>query len=94
MNYYVADTHFGHRNVIKFDDRPFHDIEQMKLELIARWNARVTNDDTVYILGDFCWGKAPEWIKLLAVLNGNKVLFAAITICGICRRSCATCLPM
>lgn len=60
INYYIADTHFGHRNVINFDGRPFHDITEMKLALIARWNRRVTNKDTVFILGDFCWGKAPE----------------------------------
>lgn len=60
MNYYIADTHFGHRNIINFDGRPFHDITEMKLALIANWNRRVTNEDTVFILGDFCWGKAPE----------------------------------
>lgn len=74
MNYYIADTHFGHRNIINFDCRPFHDITEMKLALIARWNKRVTSEDTVFILGDFCWGKAPEWIELLSALNGNKVL--------------------
>ena len=56
MNYYIADTHFGHRNIINLDGRPFHDITEMKLALIARWNKRVTSEDTVFILGDFCWG--------------------------------------
>ena len=23
MIYYIADMHFGHENVIRFDDRPF-----------------------------------------------------------------------
>lgn len=26
-NYYIADLHFGHANVIRFDDRPFADNE-------------------------------------------------------------------
>ena len=29
MIYYIADMHFGHENVIRFDDRPFADTEQM-----------------------------------------------------------------
>ncbi len=29
MKYYIADTHFGHRNVLKFDNRPFSDVDEM-----------------------------------------------------------------
>lgn len=28
MNLYTADMHFGHKNVIGFDKRPFYDIEE------------------------------------------------------------------
>ena len=45
MNLYISDTHFGHRNVINFDKRPFADIEQMDRTLIALWNDRVHADD-------------------------------------------------
>ena len=34
MIYYIADMHFGHTNVIRFDDRPFADTEQMDEVLI------------------------------------------------------------
>ena len=34
MIYYIADMHFGHENVIRFDDRPFADTEQMDEVLI------------------------------------------------------------
>ena len=47
MIYYIADMHFGHTNVIRFDDRPFADTEQMDEVLIQNWNERVTADDTV-----------------------------------------------
>ena len=30
MNYYIADTHFGHKNVLRLDHRPFADVEQME----------------------------------------------------------------
>ena len=52
MIYYIADTHFGHENVRSFDRRPFSDAAQMEQTLMQNWNARVTEDDIVYVLGD------------------------------------------
>lgn len=73
-NFYIADTHFGHQNIIRFDKRPFDSVEEMNETLINNWNKRVKRGDTVYILGDFCWGKYREWKETLSKLNGNKVL--------------------
>ena len=74
MNYYIADTHFGHSAVMNFDHRPFADAWQMEEAMVMFWNAAVRSSDTVYILGDFCWGKTDEWLRILRKLNGNKVL--------------------
>ena len=74
MNYYISDLHFRHNNIIRFDSRPFNNIEEMEEQLISNWNNKVTNADTVYILGDFCWGKQPQWLDVLKRLNGKKVL--------------------
>ena len=52
MIYYIADMHFGHKNVIRFDNRPFADTDLMDEVLIHNWDERVTADDTVYVLGD------------------------------------------
>ena len=74
MNLYTADQHFGHRNIIRLDHRPFADVEDMDSCLIKLWNERVQRDDTVYILGDICYrsGKSPSWY--LKQLKGHKVL--------------------
>ena len=74
MIYYPSDLHFGHRNVISFDKRPFADIDEMDQCLINNWNARIRPEDTVYILGDFCYkgGRATKWY--LQQLKGRKVL--------------------
>ena len=49
--YYTGDLHFGHFNAIKYDCRPWPDVETMAEGLIERWNARVQDDDLVYVLG-------------------------------------------
>ena len=53
MNLYISDLHFGHKNVIGFDHRPFIDTDEMDHCLIKLWNTRVQPDDHVYVVGDF-----------------------------------------
>ena len=72
--FYISDLHFGHANIVKFDKRPFNSVNEMDEALINNWNSVVTNEDTVMILGDFCWRLEEDWIKILDRLNGNKQL--------------------
>ncbi len=74
MNLYISDLHFGHANVIKFDQRTFTDVDEMDRCMIELWNSRVSSDDDVFIVGDFCHraGKAPDWY--LRQLKGHKHL--------------------
>jgi len=74
MDYFISDTHFGHRNVIHFCNRPFRTIEEMNSSIIERWNEIVTDGDRVFVLGDvfLC---SPDIGKLcIEKLNGYKVL--------------------
>lgn len=73
-NYYISDLHLRHANVIRLDGRPFANMEEMEAEIIRRWNERVTPQDTVYIIGDFCWQTSNAWIDILKQLKGRKVL--------------------
>lgn len=72
--FYIADMHISHDNILHFDNRPWSNIKEHDKALIDNWNAVVTNEDTVYILGDFHWGKECDWLEVLEQLNGNKVL--------------------
>lgn len=74
MNYYIADMHLGHKNVIKHDGRPFKDIDEMNYILMKNWNNKVGKDDDVWILGDFVYrsDKDPSWF--LKQLKGHKHL--------------------
>lgn len=74
MNYYISDTHFGHSNVIMFDNRPFRDRGEMESVLIANWNRKVGKDDHVYILGDFSYKSDKDPYEYIKQLNGHKHL--------------------
>ena len=73
-NFYISDLHIGHVNVVRFDNRPFADVNEMNNKIIENWNARVRTDDMVYILGDFIWAKESDWPFFVGPLAGNKVL--------------------
>lgn len=69
----IADTHFGHENVIRYCNRPFSTLDKMHYELIKRWNSVVANNDVVFVLGDFAFGKETVQ-KFVPLLNGRKIL--------------------
>ncbi|MBQ6481653.1 MAG: metallophosphoesterase [Anaerolineaceae bacterium] len=73
-NYYIADLHIGHENVIRFDQRPFSSLSEMHDTIIRNWNQVVTGNDTVYILGDFIWKSEKDWVYWVSPLAGKKVL--------------------
>ncbi len=73
MVFFIADTHFGHANVLRLCDRPFETIEQMNETLIDNWNKRVAGNDSVYVVGDmFFRCSDPE--SILRRLHGKKHL--------------------
>lgn len=70
--FYISDLHLSHFNAIKFDNRPWTNIEEMNSGIIKEWNSRVSEKDSVYILGDISWGTPEETKKLISQLNGKK----------------------
>ena len=78
MKYYISDTHFGHENIIKHDAkggaRAFSSIKEHDDLIINNWNKVVTNQDEIYILGDFSWLYARETEEIIKKLNGSKFL--------------------
>ena len=52
----TADQHFNHTNIIKYENRPFSDVNQMNTCLIKAWNSVVLKGDKVFMLGDFGFG--------------------------------------
>lgn len=72
--FFTSDLHFGHKNVIRFDNRSFTSIEEMDETLIRNWNKKVAKEDLVYILGDISWYKDDKTCEIFERLNGRKVL--------------------
>jgi len=71
MIYFTADTHFNHKNIIKYCNRPFKDIDEMNKVLIENWNKKVGKKEIIYHLGDFGFGKLGI---ILDKLNGKIIL--------------------
>lgn len=71
--WFIADTHFGHFNIIKFCNRPFSSVKEMSETIITNWNSRVKPSDVIYILGDFAMKIPIQVIRIiLSTLNGQK----------------------
>ena len=72
--FYIADMHFGHKNIMHFDNRPFKTVEEMDEAMINNWNSVVKPGDICYVLGDMFWYGRDESVKILDRLNGVKFL--------------------
>ena len=74
-DFFVADTHFGGENIIRYENRPFANAAEMDEKLIENWNRIVSEEDTVYVLGDFSdYADVKKETEILAQLNGTKIL--------------------
>ena len=58
--WFTADLHFGHEAVIRMQNRPFENADEMDHALIDNINECVRPEDTLYILGDVSHHISPE----------------------------------
>ena len=80
--WFVSDTHFYHKNILKFTDEndnlirgsKFECIEDMNQAIIDNWNSQVKPYDKVYHLGDVTFKFHDEFVSLWKSLNGIKNL--------------------
>ncbi len=72
--FFMADPHFGHKNIIAYEKRPFPDVQTMDKEIVKRCNAVVGKNDRLFILGDFSFYGKEKTTALCQSLNGTKIL--------------------
>ena len=58
--WFTSDFHLGHRNIIRYCNRPFESTEDMDATILANLNRKVGENDMLYFLGDFCFGGADQ----------------------------------
>tara|TARA_B100000214_G_C23956046_1_gene622890 strand:+ start:579 stop:1232 length:654 start_codon:yes stop_codon:yes gene_type:complete len=76
MDYFISDLHFGHKNVIRFCERPFRTVSEMNESMIDLWNKRVTDADRIFVLGDVFLMDPKKASEIIHRLNGYKILIA------------------
>jgi calcineurin-like phosphoesterase family protein/2'-5' RNA ligase len=54
--HFFSDTHFDHKNIIKYCNRPFNSTQDMNQTLVENWCDVVSNNDIVFFLGDMSYG--------------------------------------
>jgi len=72
--FFIADTHFGDSNIIKYENRPFSDINEMEKIFIGNWNNIVEPQDKVFVLGDFSLYDKNKTAEICNRLKGRKTL--------------------
>lgn len=74
MNYYIADLHLGHTNIIRLSNRPYTTVDEMDKDLIDKWNSVVSDNDDIYIVGDLIFRTNKGYEYYLKQLRGKKHL--------------------
>lgn len=78
MIYFASDLHFGHDNIRIWESENrghYNSVEEMDADMIRQWNAMISEEDTVYYLGDFAFkSKKQEIIGYLERLNFKEMI--------------------
>lgn len=70
----VADWHIG-EDRFELMGRPFTTVDEHIDHLVTEHNKLVTPEDFVYVVGDVCYQKSPEFLPHVSRFNGTKILF-------------------
>jgi calcineurin-like phosphoesterase family protein len=69
-----SDQHLGHKNIIRYSDRPFSSVGEMVEQLIANYNLCVKDNDICLWVGDVAFMGDEGANALLDQCNGYKIL--------------------
>ena len=83
--FFTSDTHFNHKNIIRYCNRPWNggkdtdgqlivsddNVKEMNEAIIAAWNKVVPPNALVWHLGDFALGDRSKIPEIVARLNGR-----------------------
>ena len=72
MIFITSDLHFGHDKPFIYGDRGFDTVEEHDRALVDNWNRVVSDEDTVYVLGDIMLKDNENGIRCWDQLKGQK----------------------
>jgi calcineurin-like phosphoesterase family protein len=70
----IADLHLGHKNILKYENRPFANLQEQDKVITFNWNKVVKKEYEVYVLGDISFYPKEKTKEILSQLNGRKIL--------------------
>ena len=76
-NFITSDLHLGHKRIREFCPESrgqFQSVEEMNEAIINNINSVVTDNDTLYILGDIAFNSPLIACDFLKQMNGEKVI--------------------
>ena len=59
MKWFTADEHLFHKNIMRYCNRSYRNVDEMNKDIIKNVNDTLRSGDTLYHIGDWCWGR-PE----------------------------------
>lgn len=71
MIYFSSDLHFNHDKEFIWKERGYRSVTEMNDDIIHKWNSVITNDDTVYLLGDVMLKDLDAGLECLMKLKGH-----------------------
>lgn len=72
--HFISDLHLFHKSVLRYDNRPYKDVNEMHEDIITKWNNIIKKDDIVYNLGDVSFTSFKPTKSILDRLNGKMFL--------------------
>lgn len=73
--WFTSDIHVFHKNIIRYSNRPFRDVQHMNDSLVDNINSCVMQDDVLYHLGDLAFTQVDDLIKWINRINCGTVHF-------------------
>lgn len=73
MIWFTSDWHFNHKNIIKYCNRPYKNVDEMNAGIVDNIFKCYKTGDIMYFLGDYAFGPTPKIDHVLQSIDLVKV---------------------
>lgn len=82
MIWFTADEHHLHKNIIRHCNRPYSNADVMYRDIVRNVNDCLSSGDTLYHIGDWCWGRPERSGRFYEVMNKYRSDIDHVLILG------------